>query len=129
MLKERKGFSLVELLAVIILLGIIALVIVPSVMTTIDSSKKESFERSVVGLITAATNYTGENDFEDWPEAGLTIDDIQTNKMFDAKNIEKFDSGTLYNNNGTITVKNVTDGTYCANGKKNSLTITNGNCS
>lgn len=126
--KKRNGFSLVELLAVIILLGIISLIIVPSALKTLENSKKEAFENSVVGLITSATNYVGESDFVEWP-SGLTISYIKTNNLFEVKNIENFTSGTLYNSYGTITVQNVTDGNYCANGKKNSLTITKGNCS
>ena len=70
--KKRNGFSLVELLAVIILLGIISLIIVPSVLKTLENSKKDSFHNSVVGLITSATNYVGENDFKEWT-GGLTI--------------------------------------------------------
>jgi len=128
MCKKRNGFSLVELLAVIILLGIIALIIVPSALKTLDNSKKEAFHDSVLGLITSANDYMGQNDFAEWP-TGLTISNIQTNNLFDVKNIDKFTGGTLYNTNGTISVENVTDGSYCANGKKNSLTITKGNCS
>lgn len=128
MCKKRTGFSLVELLAVIILLGIVSLIIVPSVLKTLENSKKDSFHNSVVGLITSATNYVGENDFAEW-SGGLTISYIKTNKLFEAKSIENFTGGTLYSTNGTITVENVTDGNYCANGKKNSLTITKGNCS
>ena len=128
MCKKRTGFSLVELLAVIILLGIIALIIVPSALKTSENSKKDAFKNSVVGLITSATNYMGESDFVEWP-GGLTITNIQTNNLFDTKNMDNFTGGTLYNTNGTITVENVTDGNYCANGKRNSLTITTGNCS
>ena len=127
MSKKRSGFSLVELLAVIILLGIIALIIVPSALKTLENSKKESFQNSVVGLITSATNYMGESDFDEWP-GGLTIAYIKTNNLFEAKNIENFTSGIIYNNNGTISVVGVTDGNYCASGKKNSLTITEGMC-
>lgn len=128
MYKKRNGFSLVELLAVIILLGIISLIIVPSALKTLENSKKDAFENSVIGLITSATNYMGESDFAEWP-GGLTISYIKTNNLFEVKNINNFTSGTLYNSNGTITAENVTDGNYCANGKKNSLTITKGNCS
>ena len=128
MSKKRSGFSLVELLAVIILLGIIALIIVPSALKTLENSKKDAFKNSVVGLITSATNYMGESDFVEWT-GGLTINNIKTNNLFETKNMDNFTGGTLYNTNGTITVENVTDGNYCANGKRNSLTITTGNCS
>ncbi len=128
MSKKTRGFSLVELLAVIILLGIVSLIIIPSALRTLENSKKESFKNSVAGLIASATNYMGENDFVEWT-GGLTIEDIRTNNLFEVKNIESFTGGTLYNTYGNITVEDVTDGNYCASGKRNSLTITKGNCS
>ena len=42
-MKSNKGFSLVELLGVIILLGIVAVVIVPNVVDTIANSDKKAF--------------------------------------------------------------------------------------
>ena len=36
---NKKGFTLVELLAVIVILGIIALITVPNVLKTINNSK------------------------------------------------------------------------------------------
>ena len=41
--KHRVGFTLVELLAVIVVLGIIMVVATPSVLSTIDVAKKKSF--------------------------------------------------------------------------------------
>ena len=42
-LKKKKGFTLVELLAVIIIIGIIMVLAVPSVMSTVESARKKSF--------------------------------------------------------------------------------------
>jgi uncharacterized protein (TIGR02145 family)/prepilin-type N-terminal cleavage/methylation domain-containing protein len=46
----KKGFTLVELLAVIIILGFIALLIMPVVTSVINNSQKDSFKASAYGL-------------------------------------------------------------------------------
>ena len=42
-MKNRKGFTLVELLAVIVVLAIIMIIALPSVLTAMDNAKKSSF--------------------------------------------------------------------------------------
>ena len=124
-MKNKKGFTLVELLAVIILLGIIALVIVPKTLETIDNANKSSFERSVQGLISSVQNMYAESINPDEFISGKTIDQLIKDYKLEGKNFENFKYGVVYvSSKGTISVENVTDGTFCANGKKNSLTIT-----
>ena len=43
----KKGFTLVELLAVIVILAIIALITIPAVMKIIDNATMNSYRRSV----------------------------------------------------------------------------------
>ena len=42
-MKNNKGFTLVELLAVIVIMGILMMVAIPSVTRTIENSRKDSF--------------------------------------------------------------------------------------
>ena len=127
MKNNKRGFTLIELLAVIALLAVVALIIMPGTLKIIENSKKDTYESSVKGLIESFSNYIGENDFKP-VTGGMTIEYIKTEKILEAKNISKFISGTIYETNGTISVTNLTDGKYCANGKKNSLVITEGSC-
>ena len=62
----KKGFTLVELLAVIVILGVIALITVPIVTRTINSSKTETYEVSVRNYIRAIESslYTNEMDMD-----------------------------------------------------------------
>lgn len=43
-MKNKKGFTLVELLAVIVVLAIIMIIAIPSVLTAMDNAKKNSFK-------------------------------------------------------------------------------------
>ena len=43
----KKGFTLVELLAVIVILAIVALIAVPIILDIIESTKRQSDERSI----------------------------------------------------------------------------------
>lgn len=47
---NKKGFTLVELLAIIVILAIILVVTVPAVFSAIDNSRKMSLENSAKGL-------------------------------------------------------------------------------
>ena len=104
-MKSNKGFSLVELLGVIILLGIVAVVIVPNVVDTIANSDKKAFTRSVQGVIESAQNYLATSQDEGLQGEGYDINYMITNKMLEAKNLElnKFISGNVKakNANGT----------------------------
>lgn len=50
---NKKGFTLMELLAVIVILGLLSVLIVPKVVSSIKDSKKKSYEVSVNNLVDA----------------------------------------------------------------------------
>lgn len=56
MFKSKKGFTLVELLAVIVILAIILAIAIPSITTLINNSKKGAFE-SNVKMLAAGIEY------------------------------------------------------------------------
>jgi type IV pilus assembly protein PilA len=49
--KNKKGFTLVELLAVIVILAIILAIAIPSITGLIDSQRKSAFESNVKMII------------------------------------------------------------------------------
>ena len=54
MMKNKKGFTLVELLAVIVILAVILVIAIPRIIDVIDSSKLSSFESSARMIISDA---------------------------------------------------------------------------
>ena len=55
-MKKRNGFTLVELLAVIVILAIILVIAVPQIMDTINSAREASLESSVKMVAAQAEN-------------------------------------------------------------------------
>ena len=58
---KEKGFTLVELLAVIIILAVIALISTPMIINVIEGSKKGALKDSAYGLLEAADIYYAEH--------------------------------------------------------------------
>ena len=73
-MKSRKGFTLVELLVTIILLGVVATVIIFNVTNVSKNSKKTEYERFVASIKSSASLYADMN-----PEA---FQDLYVNKSF-----------------------------------------------
>ena len=60
-LKNEKGLTLVELLAVIVILGIIAAIAVPAIGNIIDSSRIKAAKADAANIVSAANIYFAEN--------------------------------------------------------------------
>ena len=55
--KNKKAFTLIELLAVIVILGVIMVIAVPAVTKYIDKSRKDGFTKTASGVVDAARLY------------------------------------------------------------------------
>jgi len=60
-MKLKKGFTLVEMLSVIIILGILSLIAIPTVNKIMKNAKISTFESSMVGLVNAGKLYYQSN--------------------------------------------------------------------
>ena len=63
---NKKGFTLVELISVIVILGVIALIVFPNVLSTITKGKNNISNDNKKLIITGAKNYVADhlNDFK-----------------------------------------------------------------
>ena len=64
---KKEGFTLVELLAVIVILGILAIVIVPTVDRSLKDFRKQAYEDQITNIELAAKNWGADHPF-DLPE-------------------------------------------------------------
>ncbi|WP_404329428.1 type II secretion system protein [Mesobacillus maritimus] len=119
-LKDQRGLTLIELLAVIVILGIIAAIAVPSIMNVIDKSKVDAVKSDAIQVINAANLYiaaegydgtaiTGAelNSYVDNVDiAGITAISVEDATTGGGKVIKL--TGTITNNDKTITLKAAT---------------------
>lgn len=76
-MKKKNGFTLVELLAVIVVLAIIMIIAIPSVLDTMNQARKQSFALYVNKVVTAVQQqYTYDSNGGAIQGAGLYVYDI-----------------------------------------------------
>ena len=126
---KKKGFTLVELIAVLVIMAIIALISVPIVFNQIESTRLESYKASVRNVISAVSAYMAKAEgVDNFPNEGLIIPNSEYYKRLSLKNAE-FTSGRIFlNEEGVLVAQEVSDGTFCASGTKNDLEVIKGPC-
>lgn len=73
MLRKRNGFTLVELIVVIAILGILAAIIIPRIGGFRDSAERRAVQANHRILVAAAQMYYAETSA--WPTQGSDLDD------------------------------------------------------
>ncbi|HJF32815.1 MAG TPA: type II secretion system GspH family protein [Sporosarcina psychrophila] len=114
-LNNEKGLTLVELLAVIVILGIIAAIAVPSIGGIIDNSRVKAIKADAQNILSAGNLYFVENS----DKTVVTLDELKTGKFID-------DAGS-FNGATDVNIKKVAGGnTFTGTGKngKKQLVIT-----
>jgi len=111
---KKRGFTLVELIAVIVVLSVVALIAVPIVLNQVEKTKEEAYRVSVRGLFDSVNSYLASNN---------VIDEISKNGVFISKDdkiyqsldlkYKNFDSGWIYlDSDHILHAENVSDGSY-----------------
>ena len=62
--KNDKGFTLIEVLIVVAIIGILAVLLIPNAITAIQKSKQKSTMKDILSMATAASDYVTDNG--DW---------------------------------------------------------------
>ena len=128
MKKKKRGFTLVELLAVIVILAVILVIAVPRIMSVIKDAKLGSIE-STAKLIAS----TAESRYESKKALGLDVGDLKCSDVASLSN----DYGTCkitFDNNGvaTVVINGKKGGKFdnlACQGTKDNMTCTEGEIS
>ena len=115
---KKKGFTLVELLAVIAILAILVIIALPNVMGMFNQAKKNSFTTELQDIYNAAVQQriadslgtTGQNVY-----ARLGSDDDDggvTSKELDLSGRKSLRYAIVFNKAGAVTYYVATDGSY-----------------
>ncbi|WP_438298189.1 prepilin-type N-terminal cleavage/methylation domain-containing protein [Sporosarcina sp. FA15] len=114
-LNNEKGLTLVELLAVIVILGIIAAIAIPSIGGIIDNSRVKAIKADAQNILSAGNLYFVENS----DKTAVTLEELKTGKFID-------DAGS-FKDAADVNIKKAAGGnTFTGTGKngKKQLVIT-----
>lgn len=128
---NKKGFTLIEVIIIILLIAVITLILVPTFNKSIENGRKKSYIESLHGLIRALEIYTIDNpnvDYSNFITISSVVDELE------GVNFNTITSGEFRIYGDTIVLKNVTNNRYCLKNEvsKNDLAISKlvkGNCS
>ncbi len=127
---KYKGFTLLELLAIIIVLGIIALIATSTVGNIVEYSKKEAFKTSVKTIIKTGENYSSVAQLNSgnklsYPVSfscdGKACTNGDTKLEFTGK--VPVSGSIVVEDAKTVKASYISDGKYCVSGTKDDLSI------
>src|SRR5574344_1830099 len=127
----KKGFTLIESLATIVILAVIALIVSPMINNVIDNARKSAYKSSVEGIISSASNYIASyviTNNDNIKGTTFTCDGIScTNGSYSLEfNGDVPKSGTIIvNSEEDIEANYITNGKYCATGTKGNINVSN----
>ena len=119
----KKGFTLMEVMVVIILLAAVSLITFPVIRNIVNENRRKTFESSVRGILRSADIYVTSNP----PGSNVSFPYNTTTFKMEKNNMTGGTINYTYQT-GKLSVTNLTDGNFCANGTKNNLTIEEGAC-
>ena len=116
MIQKRNAFTLVELLAVIVILAIILIIAVPGVLSIINKTKDSAYNRQIDMIKNAAKNYVTANTIT-WsgenPQSTLvTLDMLQSGGYLDKKMVDPRNKKEILCANVLVTKDNKNKITY-----------------
>lgn len=62
---NRKGFTLIEVLAVVVIIGLLGIFIIPGFIDSIQNSKHTSYDTLIKNIVTASESYYEECEYGD----------------------------------------------------------------
>lgn len=96
-MKNKKGFTLVELLAVIVVLGIILSITTVSILNLKEKQDEENIKNTISSILTAAKEYNvSENRFGVGYSNGVEVSTLKNNGYVDFDEESKYKGNKIY---------------------------------
>ena len=125
MKEKNKGFTLVELLAVIVILALIALIATPIILNVINDAKKQAAKDSAYGYMDAVEKYIVSSELEDKSikDGTYTVEDLNSMGVSVKGSIP--DNGTIKIESGSVKSYDIgIDGYAVSNGEVGKVSTT-----
>lgn len=102
---NREGFTLIEMLAVVVILGILATIMIPTVTTLIAKNKEDNFNNLKNSIISAAKIYVSDNRYN------ITLDssNCDSNNQRNISMINGSEDMFIESNSGKLKIKILID--------------------
>ena len=89
----KKGFTLVELLGVIVILGLIAMIAIPTINSALNSSREKAYNEQVNTIVNTARTYMSKNslklpDQTEGNKCSIRISTLQQAGLLDSDDIK-----------------------------------------
>ena len=124
MKEKNKGFTLVELLAVIVILALIALIATPIILNVINDAKKQAAKDSAYGYMDAVEKYIVSSELEDKSIQDGRYSVEELNKKISVKGSTP-DNGNIEIKNSSVKSYDIgIDGYVVRNGKVDKVSTT-----
>ena len=125
MKRKNKGFTLVELLAVIVILALIALIATPIILNVINDAKKQAAKDSAYGYMDAVEKYIVSSELEDKSIKDGTYSVEELNSMGVSVKGSTPDNGTIKIENKEVKSYDIgIDGYAVSNGEVKKVSTT-----
>ena len=125
MKEKNKGFTLVELLAVIVILALIALIATPIILNVINDAKKQAAKDSAYGYMDAVEKYIVSSELEDKSIQDGTYSVEELNSMGVSVKGSTPDNGNIEIKNSSVKSYDIgIDGYVVSNGEVKKVSTT-----
>lgn len=95
-MKKSKGFTLIEIMAVVVILAVMALIVVPLITGSIKDSKQKLYETQLENIKSGAKSYMINLDLPNTQPITITLEDLQKKGLVD-KDIKNPITGEEFN--------------------------------
>lgn len=132
---NKRGFTLIEILAVIVILAVLAVITIPIVMGIIEDTRKNRFLEDVKSIISAIEQYNSENDMKAIGSYVVKQKDVEykgdenvSNKKVSFKGNFDGAGAAFLNKSGLIRLE-IENDKWCVHGTNKEYLIDEGDCS